>query len=176
RVPAAGRAALDAEDRAEAGLAQAEHDAAVAAPERVGKPHRHGGLAFARGRRVDPGHEHQLRGLPVLGALRDGAQVHLGLVAAVVFDIVLAQAEGLGDLTDRTELCRLGDLDVGLHGMLFRSGSGPCGSTANRRRKMGRGALLDKVVAWRAGRIPLQGKPRPLLYTGSSNTAAPWDA
>ena len=59
RVSAARRAALHAEYRAEAGLADA-HDHLLAQPaERLTHAHRHRALPLAGGRRVDAGHEHQ---------------------------------------------------------------------------------------------------------------------
>ena len=47
-------------------------------------------------------------------AVEDGER-DLGLVAAVRVVLVLGEAEGLGDLGDRTKLSLLGDLEAGRH-------------------------------------------------------------
>ena len=99
RVAAAGRAALDAEDRPERRLAQAEDrplaDLAEPLRERDGRRR----LALARRRGRDRRDVDDLRVGPVAEAL-EGRQLDLGLVAAVQLDLVGLQP-GARDLGDR---------------------------------------------------------------------------
>ena len=80
RVAAAGRAALDPEDRAERGLAQAEHRALADVPEPLGQRDRRRRLALARLRRRDRGDADQLP-VGLVGEPLDHREVDLGLVA-----------------------------------------------------------------------------------------------
>ena len=60
RIAAACRPALDPEHRAERRLPQRDNRLFADLLHRLAKPHRGGGLAFARGRGVDRGHQHEL--------------------------------------------------------------------------------------------------------------------
>ena len=114
-VTAAGRAALDAEDRAERGLAQGDHDVLADLSHAVGQADRRRRLAFARGRGRDRRDEDQL----AVGALAVAQQVHvvdLGLVAAVELQILFIDPRSLRHLGDELHGRSLGDLDVGLVG------------------------------------------------------------
>jgi hypothetical protein len=112
-VAAAGRPALHAEHRAQAGLADAHHDLFPQPAERLAHADGDGALAFARRRGVDPGDEHE----PALRlALGDGLGADLGLVAAVGEDLVGAQAHLARHLGDRAQLGCLGNGDVGRYG------------------------------------------------------------
>ena len=111
RVPAAGGAALHAEDRPERGLAQA-HDRAFADPrERVAEADGGGRLALTGGRGRDRGDEHEPALRPV-GDRVEEPQRDLRLVAAVRLETLLGDAEAVGDLRDGQHPRSLGDLDV----------------------------------------------------------------
>ena len=118
RVAAAGRTALDAEHRAERGLAQADDRLLADAVERVAEADRGGGLAFAGGRRADRRDQDQLAVGPV-GQRIDVAERHLGLVVAVGHEVLLGDAELRRDLGDAQHLRFLGNLDVTGHGGLL---------------------------------------------------------
>ncbi len=111
-IAAAGGAALDAEARAHARLAQAHHRLLAEAVERIAEPDRRRRLAFAGRGRGDRGDEDQ----PGLRPIRQRAQIverDLGLVFAVGLDRVGRDAELLrGDLADRAHCRLLGDRDV----------------------------------------------------------------
>ena len=114
RPAAAGRAALDAEYRAEGGLAQGDHGVLAQLGHGLSQTDGRGGLALARRGRVDRGDEHQLAVRAILHALprRSG---DLGLVAAVQLELLLLQA-GLGrDRGDRLHPAALGNFDIGHH-------------------------------------------------------------
>ena len=98
RIAAAGRAALDAEDRAEGRLTQSDKDVLAELAHTVGQADRRGGLAFACGGGVDGGDEDELT-LRV-GLFLQDAVVDLGLILAVLLQILLVDARGLGDLSD----------------------------------------------------------------------------
>ena len=110
-IAAAGRTALDAEDRAEGRLAQGQHRLFAQQVHRVGKTHGRGRLALARRGRVDGGHEDELGLLGTVGQL---GHVDLGHVVAVRDELVIGQAELVGDLLDGFDLSFLRDLDIGL--------------------------------------------------------------
>ena len=110
-IAAAGSAALDAEHGAQGRLAQAEHRLAAGEVHGVGEADGRGGLALARGRGVDGGDEDEL-GLG--GHVLHGVDVDLGLVLAVVLELVLGEACLGRDLADGQHRCFLRDLDVGL--------------------------------------------------------------
>ena len=114
RVAAAGRAALDPENRAERRLAQAEHGVLADVPEPLRQRDRGRRLALAGLRGRDRGDVDELAVGLVAQAVEDGER-DLGLVAAVRVVLVLGEAEGLGDLGDRTKLSLLGDLEAGGH-------------------------------------------------------------
>ena len=91
-VAAAGRATLDAEARAQRGLAQRADDLLADLGQTHGKTDVGGGLAFAgRGRR-DGGAEHQLAVGTVFQAVED-VQVDLGLVLAVSVEVVRGEPQ-----------------------------------------------------------------------------------
>ncbi|GJE30649.1 hypothetical protein LDDCCGHA_0818 [Methylobacterium oxalidis] len=111
RLAAARSTPLHAEAGAERGLAQADHGLLADAVQRVAEADRRRRLAFAGRRRADRGHEDELALGPALQA-RDVAVVDLGDVLAVIVERVLRDAELLGDLGDRLQGRRAGDLDV----------------------------------------------------------------
>jgi hypothetical protein len=111
---AAGGAALDAEHRAERGLAQAQQRVLADVAEALGQRDRRGGLALARlgGRHARDADELAVGRVlePVQRAERD-----LRLVAPVRVDLVGQQSGLLGDRLDRPELRLLRDLQAALH-------------------------------------------------------------
>ena len=120
RVAAARGAALHAEDRAERGLAQAEHRLAAELAEALRERDRRRRLPLARRRRRDRRDVDQLRVGPVGEAVDDG-EVDLRLVAAVRLDLVVEEPELVGDVADRAQRRGLGDLEAGGHGRHRRS-------------------------------------------------------
>ena len=115
RVPAAGGAALDAEDRAERRLAKGEHRIHAENVHRLGEPDSGDGLALAQRRRCDGGHVDDLAVGLVLEAREQPHVVDLGLVAAVELELVLQDARLLGDRLDRLHGGGLGDLNIARH-------------------------------------------------------------
>jgi hypothetical protein len=113
---AAGGAALDAEDGAERGLAQAGGRALADVAHALREPDQRRGLALARLRRRHPRDADQLAVRPALEPV-DHAQADLALVAAVRLDLVRQQAARLRDHLDRDQLRFLGDLEAALHGV-----------------------------------------------------------
>ncbi len=109
RVPAAGGTALDAEHRAERRLANGEHGIGANATQRLREAHRRGGLAFAGGRRVDGGDEHEAP----LGRALGHFEGDLRLVLAVEVEVVTGQADFCRDVDDGAQRRALGDFDVG---------------------------------------------------------------
>ena len=99
-VAAAGGAALHAEARPQRRLAQADARLLADAVQTVAQADAGGGLALAGGRRRDGGHQHQLAGRfvcqPAIQIERD-----FGFVLAVVFQVVVGDAQLGGDLFDR---------------------------------------------------------------------------
>ena len=123
-APAAGGSALDAKDRAERGLAQAEKRVLAHAAQGVRKAHRRGGLALAGGRGVDGRDQDELA---LLGQVLEAVDVNLGLVAAVALELLLREAGLGGHLGDGEHPCLLGDLDVRKvlgHAVLLKDGAG----------------------------------------------------
>ena len=114
-VPAAGGAALDAEARAERGLAQAHRRLLADPVEPVAEADGRGRLAFAGRRRVDRGHENQLAVRTVAEA-RDEVGGDLRLVMAKREQVFVGDAELGADLLDRLLGRGACDFDVGLHG------------------------------------------------------------
>ncbi len=122
RVTAAGRAALHAEGRTEARLAQAQHRLLADVVERVGQADRGGRLALARRRRRDRRHQDQLAVLLRLQRL-DVVHRHLGLVVAIGLEVLRGDAElFLGEVDDRPLLGGLGNFNVGLRRLMLRGG------------------------------------------------------
>ena len=96
-VPAAGRAALDAEHRPERRLAQRRHGVFAHPPQRIRKPDGCCGLALARGRRRDGRYENEL---PVRRGNLFAQQVkgNLGFIFSVRLDVCFVDARCGGDL------------------------------------------------------------------------------
>ena len=101
RIAAAGRTALDAEARAERGLADADDGLLADAVQAVAEADRGRGLAFAGRRRVDGGDQDQLAVLAC--PARDGDEFggDLRLVVAVGQQMLGRDAELGADLLDR---------------------------------------------------------------------------
>ena len=112
--PPPGRAALDPEDRAERGLAQAERHAPADVAEPLRERDRGRRLALAGLRRRDRRDADELAVRPV-GEAIDDRQVDLGLVLAVEVVLVRLEAQLLGDLGDRAECRLLRDLQAARH-------------------------------------------------------------
>ena len=111
-VAAAGGAALDPEDRPERRLAD-RHRRPLADPvQALGQADRGRRLALAERRRRDPGDHDVLA--PRVGRLEplDRRQGHLRLARSVLLDLVVAQAQVVGDVDDRPRGDRAGDLEV----------------------------------------------------------------
>ena len=106
---AAGGAALDAEDRAEGGLAQAQHRVLAEPAQGVLQADGRGRLALARRRGVDGRHEDELA---LHGLIPEGVDVHLRLVVSVELELLRAEAGLPGHLGDVEHRCLLRDLDV----------------------------------------------------------------
>ena len=122
-VSAACGTALDAEHRAQAGLAQRNDGVLAALLQRVGQAHRGGGLALAGRRGVDGRHEHQLARRVLLVAQQ--VVVHLSLRGSVLLQVLLGHTRLLRDGADGLRSRCLGDFDVGQHvGASLSSGCG----------------------------------------------------
>ena len=116
RVAAARRAALDAEGRALAWLADARDDAAAQVrAQRLAHADGRRRLALAQRRRVDARHDDVVAVARAAQAL-EHAQVHLGLDGAVEVELALQQARVRRDARDGQRRQRLRDVDVGRHG------------------------------------------------------------
>src|SRR5713226_8037380 len=97
-VAAAGRAALDAERRALAGLANTgEHLLAQMRSQALAEPYGRGGLPFPERRRRDRSHDDVVAIADVLEPVPDG-EVHFGLGFAVEFQLFGKNARFGGDL------------------------------------------------------------------------------
>ena len=109
RIAAAGRPALDAEHRAQARLAQADHRLLADQVERVAQADGGGGLALARRRRADRGHQDELAVL-ALGQRVEVVERHLGFVVTVGLEHIVGDAELLlrqrGDAAQRGAAAR----------------------------------------------------------------------
>ena len=126
-VAAAGGAALHAEHRAHRRLAQAGDGPVAEAVQRVGQPHRGGGLALAGRGGGERGDEDQPAQRPV-GERGEVGQVDLGLVVAVGDQVLLGDAEGVGGhVLDRLQGGCVGDLDVRQHARSSLGGARVCG-------------------------------------------------
>jgi hypothetical protein len=115
RVAAARRAALHAEARAEARLAQADHGALADGVQRVAEADRGGGLALAGRGRADAGDQHELARRAFPPRLRHEVQPDLGLVLAIGLQRRVGDAGARGDLGDGPQGGRPGDLKVDGH-------------------------------------------------------------
>ena len=110
-VAAAGRAALDAEHGAQGRLTQSNHDVLADTTHGVGQTDGGGGLALTGGGGVDSGDENQLAVGLVRHVLQD-VVVNLGLVVAILLQILLIHARGLCDLANVQHRGLLCDFDV----------------------------------------------------------------
>jgi len=111
-IAAAGRAALDAEHRAEGRLTQAEHRLFAQGVHGVRQADAGGGLALTGGGGADGGHQNQLAlGLVALGQL----MVDLGLVVAVGDDVLTLQAQLGCNFGDGLHFGGLCNFDVAQH-------------------------------------------------------------
>jgi hypothetical protein len=113
-VAAAGRAALDAERRAHAGLADRDRGGPADVPERHPEADRGGGLALAERSGRDRGDDDVL-GLRAVLQLFDGPQVDLGDVIAVLLDQPGRDADALGDFGYRLQRGLPRDFQCGWH-------------------------------------------------------------
>ena len=118
-VPTARGTALDAEDRPERGLSQGHGALDAATAQGVGEADRGGGLALARGRGVDGGHENELS--LMVTRLVQKRVIDFGLVEAVRDEVLGDDAGRLGNLRDRPRLNGMGDFDIGRHGQSLLS-------------------------------------------------------
>ena len=117
-IAAAGCAALDAEDRSQRGLAESDNTLFADLAEAVRQTYAGRGLAFARGCRCDRGHQDQLAVLLVRVVLEE-VVIDLGLVVAVLLDVLLVDAQRSGDLCDLLRCGFLRDLNVRFESHLF---------------------------------------------------------
>src|SRR5699024_5113258 len=110
-VAAAGRAALDTEHGAEGGLTQGDENVLAQLLHAVGQTHSGGSLAFTGGGGVDGSDKDEL----AVGALHivEDVVVHLGLVLAVLLQILVIHTGRFGDLGDGEHGGFLCDFDVG---------------------------------------------------------------
>ena len=111
RVAAAGRAALDPEDRPERRLADAEHRVGAEQAEPLREPDSRRRLPLALRRRRDRGDTDELPVRPV-GEPVENAEVDLALVAAVRVQLVRLETEPGRDLLDRPHRRGLCDLQA----------------------------------------------------------------
>ena len=112
-ISAAGRAAFDAEDRAEGRLTKSDDDVLADLSHAVREADGRGGLAFAGGSRVDGGDKDQLA-VRFVGIVLEEFVVDFCFVVAVHFEIFLVDAGTLRDDADVFHFAFLGDLDIGL--------------------------------------------------------------
>ena len=113
-IATAGGPALDAERRAQRGLAQRGDHRLADLGQTLGEPDVDGGLAFTRRSRRDGGAEDELAVGAVFHPV-EHVEVDLGLVLAVQVEIVGAQPKVGGHVDDRFQRRLLGDLNVALH-------------------------------------------------------------
>ena len=148
-IAAAGGAALHAEHGAQRGLAQADDRLLADLAEGVAEAHRGRGLALARGRGADRGHEDQLAVGLRLQRL-DVVERNLGLVMAERRDRGIGNAQLQGDFPDGFHLGVLGDLDIARNGLRLRL-AGDCAQhgvsfrTEGKYRKRGAPWALTRV-------------------------------
>ena len=115
---AAGGTALHAKHGTERRLAQGHGALNAATTQAVGQADGRGGLALARGRGVDSGHEDKL--CLVISWLVEQGIVDLCLVKAVRNQMLNVDAGVLGHLGNRQRRNRTCDFDVSRHGRSFR--------------------------------------------------------
>ena len=161
RVAAAGGAALDAEDRAEGGLAQGEHRVHADGVHRLGEADGGDRLALAQRRRRDGRDVDDLAVGLVLEAVEDGHVVDLGLVATVELQLVLEDAGLLGDRLDGLHGGGLGDLDVARHR----------GFTNDRTQRVLLWSPLSRASRWGRAGAPRGGRKPGSLVRDSTSAA-----
>ena len=107
---AAGAAALDAEHRSQRWLANRRDGAGPEPAQRGGEPDGHRGLALPvqRGRHPRDQHQRSAR-----GAVAQGIELDLGLVTAEGLDVGGEHAQLVGDVRNRPQAHRLGDVEAG---------------------------------------------------------------
>ena len=112
RVPAARRAALHAEHRPEARLANAERDLLAHSPQRLRESDGDRALPFSGRRRVRRRDDDE----PAANRPLRDVERNLRLVLAVQIELVALDTQLGGDVLDRTHLDGLCDFDVGGNG------------------------------------------------------------
>lgn len=126
-VATPGRAALDAEGGALAGLADAsEHALAQVRSQGLAQPDGRGGLAFAQ-RCGGDGGDVDVAPIGLLAQPLQDRQAHLGLGGAVVLQFVFPQSKLPGHQIDGLQKGGLRDVEIGGHGTLplqHRGGEG----------------------------------------------------
>ena len=110
-ISAACSSALHTEDRTKAGLPQGHRNILADPGQAVRQSDRCGGFAFTRGGGSDRRHQDQFAGFPV--RFINQGWINLGLVAAVLFHVLLVYVGLFRDLHDRLHFTLLGNLDVG---------------------------------------------------------------
>ena len=128
-IPAAGGAALDAEDRAEGRFPQGEDRLFPEPGHRLAEADRRGGLAFAGRGGVDGGDEDQLAvGAP--GELFRQPVREFCLILAVELKAVGIDAEAGRHLGDREHMGLLGNFNISEHASTFLSSKARAGTRA----------------------------------------------
>ena len=111
RIAAACCTALDAEDRAQRRLTQSDEHVLAELLHAVGQADSGRGLAFTGRGGVDGGDQNQLA-VGALDLVQD-VVVNLGLVLAILLQVLIIHTSDLSDLGDGPHLCFLCDFDVG---------------------------------------------------------------
>jgi rRNA processing protein Krr1/Pno1 len=163
-IAAAGRAALDAEARAQGRFPDAQGGLAAQAVQGVGQADGGGGLAFPGRGGGDGGDQDQLADRIVLDLLVE-VERDLGLGLAVRFDGLRIDAELGGDLIDGQHGGGTGDVDIG------RDGGDQHGSDSF---KMYRYVYTNVGKSPRADRIPGMGWIRYLFRTFAAASKIFW--
>ncbi len=118
RYAATCSAALHAEVRPKRGFANTDHGLFADAVQTIAQAHGRRGLAFARRRRVDRGHQNQLA--VFLACQRfDELLAHFGLVMAIGQQVFGRDAQLCANLHDRLFLGFACNFDVGFEGHFF---------------------------------------------------------
>ena len=110
-IPAAGRAALDAEHRPEGRLPQGQHRLFAQPMQRIAQSYGGGGLALPGGGGRDGRDQYQLAVGPILPILQR-REPHLGLVAAVHHQLPTGKAQPGGDVLHGHRRDALGDFNI----------------------------------------------------------------
>ena len=110
-ITAAGSTALDTKHRPQRGLTQGNHSLFPDLAQAVRKAHRGGGLTFAGGSRGNRCHQDQLTVWLILQVLQHPV-VNLGLVIAILLNVLLIHPTVLCHFCDFQRGCFLGDFDI----------------------------------------------------------------